>query len=219
MGKYSINKTNTQGSVGIKVVKPTTMTESSRVPKEHNIEEKTSSRPPPPAAGASKKDEKLSWVKYFIEIAKVVSKRSSCLRHQIGAVIVKDKQILSTGYNGSPHNRRECKTHYGFCIRDKKEIEGGTQLEYCLSAGAHSEMNAIALAAKKGVSVEGADLFLVGAPYSSCEICKSLLLNAGIKTAYIEDIKTGIIEIIDIKRAWNKHPIEDLPDFRRCKKC
>ena len=114
-----------------------------------------------------------SWDQYFLEIAKVVAKRSSCVRRQIGAVIVKDRRILTTGYNGAPSGLPHC-IEIG-CMRDELNIESGTRHEMCRAL--HSEMNAIIQAAQHGVSTKGATLYCTHQP---CSVCSRMLINAGI---------------------------------------
>ena len=95
-----------------------------------------------------------SWDEYFIEITRLVAKRSTCLRRQVGAVIVKDKNILATGYNGAPAGTAHC-LDIG-CLREKLNIPSGERHELC--RGLHAEQNAIIQAAKHGTSIEGATL-------------------------------------------------------------
>ena len=101
------------------------------------------------------------WDEYFLNIATEVAKRSSCFRNNVGAVIVKDKDIISTGYNGAPKHQKNC-LEIGYCYRDKHNIESGTHLELCRAVGSHAETNAIALAAKNGHSTDGCTLYLIG---------------------------------------------------------
>jgi dCMP deaminase len=116
------------------------------------------------------------WDEYFIDLAVLVASRSSCLRKQHGAVIVKDKQILSTGYNGTPAKIEHCET----CFRIENNIPHGTMYELCRSV--HAEMNAVVLAAKYGISVDGADMYITGLP---CLMCTRVIINAGIKNVII----------------------------------
>ncbi len=83
-----------------------------------------------------------SWDEYFLEIAEVVSHRASCFRNHVGAVIVQDKDIISTGYNGAPAFQKNC-LEIGWCYRDRHNIKSGTNLELCRSVGSHAESNAI----------------------------------------------------------------------------
>lgn len=121
-------------------------------------------------------DERLirpDWDQYFMEIAHVVAKRSTCVRRQIGAVIVKDRRILSTGYNGAPSGLAHC-LDLG-CMRDQLGIPSGTRHETCRAL--HSEMNAIIQAAQHGVSTKNATLYCTHQP---CSVCTRMLINAGI---------------------------------------
>jgi len=113
------------------------------------------------------------WDQYFLEIAQVVAKRSTCLRRQIGAVIVKDRRILTTGYNGAPSGLAHC-LEVG-CLRDQLGIPSGTRHEMCRAL--HSEMNAIIQAAQHGVSTKGATVYSTQQP---CSVCARMLINAGI---------------------------------------
>lgn len=111
---------------------------------------------------------------YFLEIASVVATRSICLRHHVGSVIVRDKRILSTGYNGAPSGMDHC-LEIG-CIRDLENIPSGTQHEKCRAV--HSEQNAIIQAAIYGVSTEGATLYCT---HQSCVLCAKMIINSGIR--------------------------------------
>lgn len=111
---------------------------------------------------------------YFIEIASVVAKRSTCMRNRVGAVIVRDKRIISTGYNGAPSNMQHC-LDLG-CIREQQNIESGTRHEKCRAV--HAEQNAIIQAALHGVVTEGATLYCTHQP---CILCAKMIINAKIK--------------------------------------
>lgn len=115
-----------------------------------------------------------SWDAYFLQIATVVSQRSTCLRRQVGAVIVKDKRIIATGYNGAASGAPHCDT-VG-CIRQQLGIKSGERHELC--AAIHAEQNAIIQAAKYGVSIEGATLYCTHQP---CAICAKMIVNSGIR--------------------------------------
>jgi len=118
---------------------------------------------------------------YFMNIAKTVATRSTCLRHHVGSVIVKNKMIISTGYNGSSRGLPHC-LDIG-CIRDKEGIKSGTQTEKCMAV--HSEINAIIQAALHGVSTDGATLYCTHQP---CSSCAKAIINAGIvRVVYGED--------------------------------
>jgi dCMP deaminase len=122
-------------------------------------------------------DSRPSWEDYFMDIAMLVAKRSTCLRRAVGAIIVKDKRILSTGYNGAPTNVRHC-VETG-CLREKLGIESGKMHELC--RGIHAEQNAIIQAAYHGVSLKGASIFCSNLP---CSICAKMIINAGIDKIY-----------------------------------
>lgn len=123
------------------------------------------------------KQDRPSWIKYFMDITELVAKRSTCLRRAVGAIIVKDKQILSTGYNGAPSGIRHC-SEVG-CLRDRLKVPSGQRHELC--RGIHAEQNAIIQAAYHGVSIKGATLFCTNLP---CSICAKMIINAGIKKIY-----------------------------------
>nr|WP_320051049.1 cytidine/deoxycytidylate deaminase family protein [uncultured Desulfuromonas sp.] len=114
-----------------------------------------------------------SWEDYFMDIARLVASRSTCLRRQVGAVIVKDKNVLTTGYNGTPSGVRHCQETG--CLREKLQVPSGQRHELC--RGLHAEQNAIIQAAKHGVNISGGTLFCTNAP---CVICAKMLINAGL---------------------------------------
>ncbi|MBW2406830.1 MAG: cytidine/deoxycytidylate deaminase family protein [Deltaproteobacteria bacterium] len=114
-----------------------------------------------------------SWEAYFMDITFLVARRSTCLRRAVGAIVVKDKRILSTGYNGAPAGIKHC-LETG-CLREKLNIASGQNHELC--RGIHAEQNAIIQAAYHGVSIKGAALFCTNLP---CSICAKMIINAGI---------------------------------------
>jgi dCMP deaminase len=121
-----------------------------------------------------------SWDKYFLEISKLVSLRSTCMRRAVGVVLVKDKRILSTGYNGSPSGLKHC-DEVG-CWRERLGVPSGERAELC--RGLHAEQNAIIQAAYHGVPIRGSILYSTNLP---CSICVKMLINAGIeKVIYLE---------------------------------
>ena len=122
-------------------------------------------------------NQRPSWEDYFMDIATLVAKRSTCLRRSVGAIIVKDKRILSTGYNGAPSGVRHCE-EVG-CLRETLGIESGKMHELC--RGIHAEQNAIIQAAYHGVSLKGASVFCTNLP---CSICAKMIINAGIRKIY-----------------------------------
>lgn len=121
-----------------------------------------------------------SWDSYFMEIARVVSQRSTCLRRKVGAVIVKDKRLLTTGYNGAPTGLEHC-LEKG-CLRQEKNVPSGERHELC--RGLHAEQNAIIQAALHGVSISGAVLYCTHYP---CSLCAKMLVNAGIKRIILKE--------------------------------
>jgi len=121
-----------------------------------------------------------SWPEYFMSIAKMVAKRSTCLRRHVGAILVKDKRILATGYNGAPRGLRHCE-EVG-CIRQDGAIPSGERHELC--RGLHAEQNAIIQAACHGIQIAGATLYCTNRP---CVICSKMIINAGISKIYYEE--------------------------------
>jgi dCMP deaminase len=114
-----------------------------------------------------------SWDEYFMEITRLVASRSTCLRRRVGAVIVKDKNILATGYNGAPTGVAHC-LDVG-CLRETLGVPSGERHELC--RGLHAEQNAIIQAAKHGTNIDGATLYCTTMP---CIICSKMIINAGI---------------------------------------
>jgi dCMP deaminase len=145
------------------------------------------------------------WDEYFLNIAKVVAGRSSCLRRKVGAVIVHDKDIVSTGYNGAPQYQKNC-LEIGFCYRDKYGILSGTQLENCRAVGSHAESNAIALAARNGHATAGSTVFIAGHDFV-CHQCRAQIVNANIKRVVLEHPDGSIEEWLP-ERDWTVHPID-----------
>ena len=115
-----------------------------------------------------------SWDRYFMDMAYHVASRTTCLRRAVGAVIVKDKRILATGYNGAPSGVRHC-GETG-CLRKQLGIPSGQQHELCRAL--HAEQNAIIQAARYGVNIEGSSIYITTQP---CVVCAKMLINAGIK--------------------------------------
>ena len=114
-----------------------------------------------------------SWDEYFMSIAYQVATRSTCIRRKVGALLVRDKRILTTGYNGPPSGLPHC-TDVG-CLRDKLGVPAGQRHELC--RGLHAEQNALIQAAIYGVSVKGATLYCTHYP---CSLCAKMLINAGV---------------------------------------
>jgi dCMP deaminase len=118
-----------------------------------------------------------AWEEYFMEIARVVSTRSSCLRRQVGAVVVKNRQILATGYNGVPRGLRHCDERG--CLRQQLGIPSGERHELC--RGLHAEQNAIVQAAYHGVAISGSQIYCTHQP---CVVCAKMLVNADVVAVY-----------------------------------
>lgn len=137
---------------------------------------------------------------YYLNIAREVAQRSTCLRRRFGAVIVRDDQIISTGYVGSPRGAKNC-IDIGTCERERLRIPSGERYELCRSV--HAELNAIINAARAGVSVLGGTMYLYGenidgtpiAELKSCQMCRRSIINAGLNKLVILT-KDGIKEFI-----------------------
>jgi len=143
------------------------------------------------------KDGRPGWEEYFMQVAKVIATRSTCLRRKVGAVIVREHKILSTGYNGAPHNIKHC-SETG-CLRKELEIPSGERHEIC--RGIHAEQNAILQAALSGTSIKDAEIYSTTFP---CIVCAKMIINAGIKTMiflgdYPDDLSKEMLSQADVK--------------------
>ena len=144
---------------------------------------------------------------YFLKIASVVAERSTCRRHHVGAVAVKDKHILATGYNGAPSGLKDC-LELG-CLRDELNIPSGTRQEIC--RGIHAEQNVIIQASLHGVSLEGSTIY---ATHTPCVLCAKMLVNARIKR-YVSFGEYNDAAFIDLFReAGIEVDIKKRPPFR-----
>jgi dCMP deaminase len=133
-----------------------------------------------------------TWDEYFMGIAELTAKRSTCLRRNVGAVIVQQKHIVATGYNGAPRGIDHC-AERGGCLREELGIPSGERHELCRAL--HAEQNAIIQAAVFGHSIEGATIYITHAP---CAICSKMIINAGIRKIivgedYPDEFATGIL--------------------------
>ena len=146
--------------------------------------------------------ERSSKENYYLDIAEAVSGRSTCLRKKYGSIIVKNDNIISTGYVGAPRGRKNC-SDMNFCLREQMNIPRGERYELCRSV--HSEANAIIAASRE--QMIGATLFLVVIDVrtgdyvkdaTSCQMCKRMIINAGIERVIIRDNKTEF-RVIDVK--------------------
>ncbi len=144
---------------------------------------------------------RINKINYYLDIAEATLQRSTCLRRNFGAIIVKNDEIISTGYNGAPRGRKNC-TDLGYCMREKMNIPRGERYELCRSV--HGEENAIISAARKDMI--GSSLFLVGKTYETleyvkdarpCAMCKRIIINSGIEKIYIRNTKTEYT-VIDV---------------------
>lgn len=124
--------------------------------------------------------ERPSWDEYFMEMAEVAKKRSTCTRRQVGAVIVKDNRIMTTGYNGVPAGIEHCEIRG--CLRDQLAVPSGERHELC--RGLHAEQNAIIQAAHLGQSIAGGTLYCTNHP---CVICAKMILNAEIRRIVVRE--------------------------------
>lgn len=129
---------------------------------------------------AKKGAKRKSWDEYFIAIARLVAERSTCLRRKVGAILVREKRILCTGYNGPPQGVVHC-DKVG-CLREKLHIPAGERIEIC--RGIHAEQNTLVQAATFGIPVYGATLYCTHAP---CITCAKMLINAGVQEFVIAD--------------------------------
>jgi dCMP deaminase len=123
--------------------------------------------------GSAPQRERPSWDEYFMRIAHEVAQRSTCLRRHVGAVVVLDKRILATGYNGAPSGLPHCE-EVG-CLREQMQVPSGQRHELC--RGLHAEMNALLQGARYGVRTEGATLYSTHVP---CSLCSKMIINTGI---------------------------------------
>ena len=125
-------------------------------------------------------DARPSWDEYFVQLTELVASRSTCLRRKVGAILVRDKRILSTGYNGAPQGLAHC-LDTG-CLREAEGVPSGQRHEICRAI--HAEQNAIIQAARHGVSVVGSTLYTTTQP---CVICTKMLINSGVETIIYQE--------------------------------
>ena len=159
---------------------------------------------------------RISKEEYYLGIAREVARRSTCWRRVIGAIIVRDDQIISTGYVGAPRKTRDSVEH-GFCLRDKLGIPHGQRYELCRSV--HAEQNAIINAARAGVSLLNGDMYIFGTTADTgavinafpCFICKKMIINAGLNRVICSAAEGGHIAFLtdDWGRAWREGDILD----------
>ena len=147
--------------------------------------------------------ERRDKTNYYLDLAQVVSQRGTCLRRKFGAVIVKNDEVISTGYVGAPRGRRNC-SDLGYCIREKLAIPRGERYELCRSV--HAEANAIISASRN--ECIGGDIYLVGhdaktgailSDATSCSMCRRMIINAGLRRVVIRNSRTEftIVQVQD----------------------
>lgn len=153
---------------------------------------------------------------YYLGIAREVARRSTCFRRSIGAIIVRDDQIISTGYVGAPRKTKSSHEH-GFCLRDRLGIPHGERYELCRSV--HAEQNAVINAARAGVSLLGGDMFIYGTVYGEdkpinafpCFICKKIIINAGLDRVVCSTVsgKKKVFRVSQWTEDWTRGDILD----------
>lgn len=144
-----------------------------------------------------------SWDEYFMEMAELTAKRSTCMRRHVGVVIVKDRRAIATGYNGAPRGIMHCEDRGG-CLRQQLNVPSGQRHELCMAL--HAEQNAIIQAAAMGNSIEGGTIYITHQP---CAICAKMIINAGItriviREGYPDQLAASILDEAGLK-------IEKLP--------
>jgi dCMP deaminase len=174
---------------------------------------KTAKRTP---ATAQRRPQRATKDVYYLGIAREVARRSTCFRRSLGAIIVRDDQIISTGYVGAPRKTRDSLEH-GFCLRDRLGIPHGQRYELCRSV--HAEQNAIINAARAGVSLLNGTMYIYGSDPATgaaidafpCFICKKMVINAGLNriVCSTDDGGLKVFRVDDWTRAWREHDILD----------
>lgn len=162
------------------------------------------------------KTKRITKDEYYLNIAKEVAQRSTCYRRSIGAIIIRDDQIISTGYVGAPRKTKDSFEH-GFCLRNKLNIPHGQRYELCRSV--HAEQNAIINAARAGVSLLGGDMYIFGSTYGKgrpinsfpCFICKKMIINTGLNrvACSTKDGKMKIFKVKEWMKDWKEGDILD----------
>ena len=142
-------------------------------------------------------EKRPGWDDYFMDIAQLISTRSTCLRRKVGAVLVKDRRILTSGYNGAPTGLRHC-LETG-CLRERLNIPSGQRHELC--RGLHAEQNAIIQGALHGIRLKGSVLYCTHTP---CSVCARMIINAGIKSVvfaqgYPDDLAGELLSESDVE--------------------
>ncbi len=146
-----------------------------------------------------------SWHDYFMSITRLVSERSTCLRRRVGAILVLEKRILATGYNGAPEGLQHC-LDIG-CLRERLKIPSGQRHELCRAL--HAEQNVLIQAARYGIPVAGAELYCTNLP---CIICTKMLINAGVTTIYYSEGYADEMSMEMLEEAGMKLVQVDMPE-------
>ena len=166
------------------------------------------------------------WDEYFLNITREISERGTCMSARIGAIIVKDKRIISTGYVGAPRHTKDC-WERGNCLRRELNIPSGHRYELCRSV--HAEQNAIINASKSGASIEGSDMYIFGKriyggddsliDISPCFICKKMIINAGVKRVVCntKDNKLKVFNVDGWVKDWQEKDMIDDMDIHDAK--
>lgn len=161
--------------------------------------------------------DRRSKINYYLDIAETVLKRGTCIRRNFGAIIVKNDEIISTGYVGAPRGRKNC-CDLGYCTREKLKIPRGERYELCRSV--HAEQNAIISAGRNNMI--GSTLYLVGKDYKTgdyieksnpCALCKRMIINAGIKDIIIRDTKDKYRHILVSDYIDNDESLEGIKGY------
>ncbi len=160
---------------------------------------------------------RIDKINYYLDLAEVTLERGTCIRRNFGAVIIKNDEVISTGYVGAPRGRKNC-VDMGVCKREELKIPRGERYEMCRSV--HAEQNAI-ISAERNKMI-GASLFLCGKNYSDgkyvensnpCALCKRMIINAGIKDIYIRDTKEKYRHILVQDYIENDESLEDIKGY------
>ena len=151
-------------------------------------------KPKAQKANPSPEPSRPGWDEYFLGIASLVSQRSTCLRRRVGALVVKDRRILATGYNGTPSGITHCSVTG--CLREKLKVPSGERHELC--RGLHAEQNVLLQASLHGVSLKDSVMYVTNQP---CIICAKMIINAGIKEVVVAESYPDPMALAFLKEA------------------
>ena len=150
-------------------------------------------------------DHRPSWDEYFMKLANEVATRTTCMRRGVGAIIVKDRRILATGYNGVPSGLAHCRETG--CLRQQLGVPSGQRHEIC--RGLHAEQNAIIQAARYGINIDGASIYINTQP---CDVCAKMLINAGIREVVYQNPYPDELAMSMLNEAGMKLRVFDFGD-------